>query len=305
MSISKHTVNQEKNTIYERYRFRCRNQIEDEAVDKWVKELKTIASNCEFADEENMIRDQLVFGYRDQKVKERMLRESTLTLSKALEICRAAESTKSQMKSMSSDVNQRDVNAVQGNDNERFSNNRHISCYNCTEIGHYSSDCPRGDNFPRGRRRSRRGGHRGSRGGGRGAGRGISRGGHRSPHHQGQGRNNQHLYEVEEEDGEYTHLSTLSLNTLSLAVQPYTSTYTHIPIEEEEHPELNSSVNNSVHVPVENRSHNEIEIESNHAWSVTANEASSMAVTANKDELWIYLHFQCNALQMRKTNSLI
>ena len=208
-----------KNTVYERYRFRCRDQVEDEAVDKWVKELKTIASNCEFADEENMIRDQLVFGYRDQKVKERMLRESTLTLSKALEICRAAESTKSQMKSMCSEVSQRDVNTVRGNDNEGFSNNNTQGrCFNCDEMGHFSRDCPLGDSFPRGRRRGR-GGHRGSRGGGRGARRGRSRGSHRGTSQQGRFRNNdQYLYQVEEGDSEFTDLSTLSLSTVSLAV---------------------------------------------------------------------------------------
>ena len=39
--------------------------------------------------------------YKDNKVKERMLRESSkLTLAKAQEICQAAESTRDQMKSM-------------------------------------------------------------------------------------------------------------------------------------------------------------------------------------------------------------
>ena len=40
-------------------------------MDKWVKELKTLSTNCEFAEEDNMIRDKIVFGYRDPKVKQR------------------------------------------------------------------------------------------------------------------------------------------------------------------------------------------------------------------------------------------
>ena len=68
-----------KNTVYERYCFYSRKQKEDEAIDKYVKDMKTIAANCEFLELENMIRDQTVFGYRDPKVKERMLREPTLT----------------------------------------------------------------------------------------------------------------------------------------------------------------------------------------------------------------------------------
>ena len=39
-----------KNTVYERYRFWCRNQSGDEPVDKWVKDLRTMSTNCEFGD---------------------------------------------------------------------------------------------------------------------------------------------------------------------------------------------------------------------------------------------------------------
>ena len=44
------------------------------------------------------MRDCLVFGIRDDKVCERLLRESNLTLSKTDKICRAAESMAAQMK---------------------------------------------------------------------------------------------------------------------------------------------------------------------------------------------------------------
>jgi len=90
-----------KNTVYERYCFWSRDQIEDEPIDKWVKDLRTMTKNCEFENQEdNLIRDKIVFGVRDSRVKERMLRETDLTLEKAVEICRAAESTKSQMREM-------------------------------------------------------------------------------------------------------------------------------------------------------------------------------------------------------------
>ncbi len=90
-----------KNVVYERYRFWSRNQMNDEPVDKWVKDLKTIAVDCEFENQENsMIRDKLVFGICDGRIKERMLREADLNLQKALDICRAAESTKTQMREM-------------------------------------------------------------------------------------------------------------------------------------------------------------------------------------------------------------
>ena len=93
--------NPRKNTVYERYKFWCRDQIGEELVDKWVKDLRTVAVNCEFGEQEDsLIRDKIVFGVRDNRTKERMLREADLTLKKALELCRAAEATKSQMREM-------------------------------------------------------------------------------------------------------------------------------------------------------------------------------------------------------------
>ena len=47
---------------------------------------------------EEILRDRLVFGIKDDKVRERLLRESNLTRSKTDEICRAAESMIEQMK---------------------------------------------------------------------------------------------------------------------------------------------------------------------------------------------------------------
>ena len=47
------------------------------------------------------MRDRLVFGIRDSKVREWLLQEANLTLQKTEEICRAAESMLAQMKVVS------------------------------------------------------------------------------------------------------------------------------------------------------------------------------------------------------------
>ena len=44
------------------------------------------------------MRDRLVFGIRDNKARERLLRKSKLTLADTDEICHTAESTPAQMK---------------------------------------------------------------------------------------------------------------------------------------------------------------------------------------------------------------
>ena len=45
-----------------------------------------------------ILRDRLVFGVRDPKVRERLLREAKLTLAKTDEICHAAESMLTQLR---------------------------------------------------------------------------------------------------------------------------------------------------------------------------------------------------------------
>ena len=127
-----------KNVVYERYRFWSRDQSRDEHVDNWVKDLRTIAVDCEFKEQEDlMIRDKLVFGICDARVKERMLRESDLTLQKALDIVRAAESTKEKMKKMSREATS--IDQIQSSGSRRsntLESSGKRSCYKCGEVGH-------------------------------------------------------------------------------------------------------------------------------------------------------------------------
>ena len=91
-----------KNTVFERYKFWSRDQHQSESIDLWVKELRIRASTCEFGDQEDlMIRDKVVFGVYDKRMKERMLREPDLSLHKAVDLCHASESTKQQLREMS------------------------------------------------------------------------------------------------------------------------------------------------------------------------------------------------------------
>ena len=94
-------VQPRKNVVYERYQFWSRNQNDSESIDTWVTDLRLAAKRCEFGDQEmSLIRDKVVFGIINTAVKERLLREPDLSLQKALEICRAAEASKSQVRAM-------------------------------------------------------------------------------------------------------------------------------------------------------------------------------------------------------------
>ena len=94
-----------KNVVYERFLFGKMSQANGENIDAFVTTLKLRAKSCEFGDqEESLIRDRVVIGCSDPRVQERLLREPDLSLKKALDICRAAEATKEQIKTLQGDA---------------------------------------------------------------------------------------------------------------------------------------------------------------------------------------------------------
>ena len=87
-----------KNTTYERYVFRMTIQ-EDRSFDIFVTDLRRKAEYCDFgAIKDSLIRDQIVVGINDPKLRERLLRETNLTLEKAIKLCRITEQSQEQSK---------------------------------------------------------------------------------------------------------------------------------------------------------------------------------------------------------------
>jgi len=74
-----------RNKIYERYVFNSRSQKADESFDQFLTALRKLVAICEFGSfEDEMLRDRIVIGLRDHGHRERLLRESTLTLQRLL-----------------------------------------------------------------------------------------------------------------------------------------------------------------------------------------------------------------------------
>ena len=87
-----------KNTTYQRYVFRMTIQ-EDRAFDTFVTDLRRRAEYCDFGViKDSLIRDQIVVGITDPKLRELLLRETDLTLEKAIKLCRITEQSKEQSK---------------------------------------------------------------------------------------------------------------------------------------------------------------------------------------------------------------
>ena len=89
-----------KNVPFERYKFNKRTQESGESYEQYKTTLRKLSEACEFdtITPNEILRDRLIFGIYDTKVRERLLRETNLTLIKTDEICRAAESMTEQMR---------------------------------------------------------------------------------------------------------------------------------------------------------------------------------------------------------------
>ena len=94
-------VKPRSNIVYNRYRFSSRIQNDDETFDQFVTDLQILVKDCSYDKPDEMVRDRVVFGVRNNKVREKFINiGSDLTLEKTLDIARAYEISKSQTKSM-------------------------------------------------------------------------------------------------------------------------------------------------------------------------------------------------------------
>ena len=90
------------NVIYERYVFNNHMQETHETVDAYATALRSLAKSCDFGSlKDDLIHDRIVCDIRDNVMRKRLLQESSLTLNKCMDICRAVESTDAKMKAMS------------------------------------------------------------------------------------------------------------------------------------------------------------------------------------------------------------
>ena len=86
-----------KNVIYERAKFNERKQKEGETVDAFITALHKLATKCDYgALNDDLIRDRIVEGIRDQGLSEKMQLDEKLTLSKATKMARESEAVRLQ-----------------------------------------------------------------------------------------------------------------------------------------------------------------------------------------------------------------
>ena len=88
-----------KNVTFLRHKFFTYKQTEGQSFDDFTTQLKKLSIDCEFDNlKSSLIRDIIVVGVLDDRLRERMLRESDLTLEKAIKLGQSAEQTKRHIK---------------------------------------------------------------------------------------------------------------------------------------------------------------------------------------------------------------
>ncbi len=121
----------QKNVTFERHIFNSRVQAPGESIDQFVTDLKTKAKSCEYGQLcDSLIKDRIVVGIRDDALRARLLRETDLDLHKAIQMCRAAEASRTQLSQIqvASDT---EVHTV------RQTRTRHGSQANDSDMSHY------------------------------------------------------------------------------------------------------------------------------------------------------------------------
>ncbi|XP_062582084.1 uncharacterized protein LOC134243873 [Saccostrea cucullata] len=94
-------VKPKSDRVYSRYKFLSRTQKEGETFEKFLTDLRLLVKECGYKDQDDMIRDAIVFGTRNHKVREKCIGEgSDLTLEKAMNFARTCEISKQQIQSM-------------------------------------------------------------------------------------------------------------------------------------------------------------------------------------------------------------
>ncbi|XP_041983368.1 uncharacterized protein LOC121736323 isoform X2 [Aricia agestis] len=126
------------NISFERYIFFKIEQNEDEHFNEFLTRIKTQASKCEFDNLlDEMLKDKIVFGIRSNQIREKLLTEDKLNLTKAIAICKTCEEATKQLDEFEG------KNKVLSLKNKSLRNkqNEYFDCKRCG-TNHKSRECP-------------------------------------------------------------------------------------------------------------------------------------------------------------------
>ena len=138
------------NKTYERHVFRALVQKEDETMVHFIARLRSQAKRCEFTEEDDEIRDQIVERCTSAELRKRLLEKGDITLTEVIDTAMALETTAVHIKEMAGEqiakvsVKKETSRPSQHKGGKRGYNKAKSQCFRCGYEGHLSSDekCP-------------------------------------------------------------------------------------------------------------------------------------------------------------------
>jgi hypothetical protein len=151
-----------RNVIFERAKFNRRVQLDGESAEQFITSLYSLVETCEYGDlTEEMIRDRIVVGIRDQALAERLQTIPDLTLEKAKTHVRQREAVHAQQLALNStakvnksvDFVGRKPSPMQSNQPKKENNHKkppkvassNSKCTRCGRAPHARQQCPARD----------------------------------------------------------------------------------------------------------------------------------------------------------------
>lgn len=91
----------QSNRTMERHKFHSRNQKQGETIESFISDLRIKAKTCQFGElTDELICDKIVCGITSDYLRKTLLRDSELTLAKAISVCRIHEMTEESSKTL-------------------------------------------------------------------------------------------------------------------------------------------------------------------------------------------------------------
>ena len=142
-----------RNIIFERARFNRRDQLEGETADEYIATLFGLAENCEYGGlKDELVRDRLVVGIRDETLSRQLQLDPELTLQKATKSIRQREAVKDQQQLLKQSSNaypnaerdKGDIDAMKTKKGQQPTQRsyRQRKCFFCGGDPHPRQKCP-------------------------------------------------------------------------------------------------------------------------------------------------------------------
>lgn len=138
--------NPQPSEIVQRYKFHTRMQAPGESVATFVAELRALGQTCGFGDTlEDMLRDRLVCGVKDERIQRRLLAvtETKLDFKKAQELALSWETADKNSRELQSRTSAAGApSRCQGDVGRVASDEPAQRCYRCGKPNHRPAHCP-------------------------------------------------------------------------------------------------------------------------------------------------------------------